>query len=187
MPSGYTAGLPTSVLLDVGVLYYKAISQNGPTKFGVSVGGLSFEPEIEWRHVEFDGKRSDIEGLHRVTNRTGRIKGTFLIEWPKHIPLVEPGATQSPGGTWTPKAASTLLEPDDDYLQEVQLVATKPGGTLVRVGFARGLITKWSWKMEDKNEHKLADVEIIAVLDATRAAVSTDTSPYTYKEIATIS
>ena len=188
MPSGYTAGMASAVLLDVGVLYYKKQGGDGkPTKFGVSVGGLSFEPEIEWRHVEFDGKRSDIEGLHRVTNRTGRIKGTFLIEWPKHIPLVEPGATQSAGGTWTPKMASTLLSPDTDYLQDVQLVATKPGGTLVRVAFGRGLIVKWSWKMEDKNEHKLADIEIVAVLEDSKAATSTDTSPYTYKEISAMS
>jgi hypothetical protein len=189
MPSGYSAGFEDRVLLDVGVLYYtKQGGDKNPTRFGVSVGGLSFEPEIEWRHIEFDGKRSDIEGLHRVTNRTGRIKGTFLIEWPTHIPLIEPGATQSPGGTWTPKAASTLLEPDSDYLQGVKLVATKPGtNKLVEVGFTRALVTKWSWKMTDKGEHQLADLEIVAVLDATRAAASTDTAPYTYKEISAIS
>lgn len=188
MPSGYTSGFEDRVLLDVGVLYYTKKGGDGnPTKFGVSVGGLSFEPEIEWRHIEFDGKRSDIEGLHRVTNRTGRIKGTFLIEWPKHIPLVEPGATQTGGGTWTPKAASTLLEPDTDYLQEVQLIASKPTGGLVRVLMRRALVTKWSWAMEDKNEHKLADVEIVAVLEDSLAATSTDTAPYTYKEISAVS
>lgn len=188
MPSGYAAGFEDRVLLDVGVLYYKKKGGDlNPTKFGVSVGGLSFEPEIEWRHIEFDGKRSDIEGLHRITNRTGRIKGTFLIELPKHWPLVEPGIVESPAGTWTPKQASTLLSPDSDYLQNVELIATTPTGSLVTIKMARALITAWSWAMEDKNEHKLADVEIVAVLEDSTAASSTDTAPYVYIEKATVS
>lgn len=191
MPSGYASGFEGRVLLDTGVLYYKKQGGDGnPTKWGVSVGGLTFEPEIEWRHVEFDGRRSEIEGLHRVTNRTGRIKGTFLFEAPKHIPLVEPGATDSTGGgitTWTPKAASTLLTANTDYLQDVRLIATKPSGTLVEVKFARALVVKWAWQQEDKNEQKLADVEIVAVLEDGTAASSTDTAPYVYVERATVS
>ena len=41
MPSGYTTGLATSILYDVAVLY------KGNTKFGVSVGGLTFTPEAQ--------------------------------------------------------------------------------------------------------------------------------------------
>jgi hypothetical protein len=191
MPSGYTSGFEGRVLLDTGVVYYKKQGGDGnPTRLGVSVGGCTFEPGIEWRHIEFDGKRSDIEGLHRIVGRTGVIRGTFLIELPKHIPIVEPGATeatQSNITTWTPRAASTLLSPNTEYLQDVRLIATKPDGSLVEVKFARGLVTKWSWVQEDKNEHKLADLEISAVLEDATAASSTDTAPYVYIERATIS
>lgn len=191
MPSGYTTDFEDRVLLDVGVLYYKKYGGDGnPTKWGVSVGGLSFEPEIEWRHIEFDGRRSDIEGLHRVTNRTGRIRGTFLLEFPKHIPLVEPGVTSGTAAgitTYTPKAASDLLTANTEYLQDVRLIATKPDGTLVEVKFARGLVVRWRWQQEDKNEHKLADVEIAAVLEDGPAATSTDTAPYVYRTLSTVS
>lgn len=190
MPSGYTSSFRGDIILDAAVLWYKKQGGDGnPTKFGVSRGGIRFEPEVEWRHVDFDGKRSDIEGLHRVTNRTGRISGTWLLEIPKHWPTIEPGATLSSGGgidTWTPKAASTLLTPNTDYLQELRMIGTLADGTLGEVFMARALCTRWSWVTEDKNEHVI-EAEFMAVLEDGPAATSTDTAPYVFKTRATVS
>ena len=189
MPSGYTAAFPQNIILDMAVLYYKAYGGGSTTKFGVSRGGIRFEPTIEWRHVEFDGLRSQIEGLHRITNREGRISGTWLIEIPKHWPLVEPGITSAVNGgitTWTPKAASTLLTPNTHYLQDLRMVGTLADGTLAEVFMGRALCTRFAWVTADKDEH-LAECEFISVLEDGLAATTTDTAPYVYKDRPTIS
>lgn len=189
MPSGYTAGLPAATLLDVAVLWYNTFGGTPhPTKFGVSVGGLTFEPGREIRHIEFDGRRDEIEGLHRFVGRTGVISGTVLIEFPKHIPLVEPGITDATVGsitTWTPKASSTLWTPNTHYLNNLRMVGTKPSGTFVDVTFGRAYCRAFQWVGEDKNEQKLASIEFVSVLEDGPAATSTDTASYVYREFTT--
>jgi hypothetical protein len=72
MPSGFLATLPTDVLLDAGVL------QVGGTIVGVTRGGLTGSLEEEYQNIDFDGKRSDVEGLDRKVAIVARIAGTFL-------------------------------------------------------------------------------------------------------------
>lgn len=192
MPSGYTAGTPDALLIDVAVLYFDKKGGDGnPTRFGVTVGGATFEPGIEMRQVEFDGRRSDIEGMDRITMRTGVISGTMLMELPKHIPLIEPGTVITSGvspetALYTPKSASTLLTPDTDYLTNVLLLWTKADGTLAGVKMPRALGLFTQIAGEDKNEGKL-QFRIEARLENGAAASSTDTAPYQYVEMTAIS
>lgn len=192
MPSGYTSGTRAALLKDVGVLYFDKQGPDGnPTKFGLSVGGVTFEPGLEWRQPEFDGRRSNIEGLDRLTFREGTITATILMELPKHIPLIEPGTTDAAGSTpettvWTPKPASTFLTPDTDYLQNVRLLWTKSDGSLCGVRMARALATFTQLAGADKDEGKV-QVRLEARLEDSVAASSTDTSPYVYVEMSAIS
>ena len=192
MPSGYTSGTPSALLIDVGVLYFDKQGGDGnPTKYGLSVGGVTFEPGLEWRQPEFDGRRSNIEGLDRITFRDGKITGTILMELPKHIPLIEPGSVSSAGSSpettiWTPKAASVLLTPDTDYLQNVRLLWTKSDGTLCGIRMTRALGTFTQLSGADKDEGKV-QFSIEARLENGAAATSTDTAPYVYVEMSAIS
>jgi len=191
MPSGYTAGFRDQVLLDVGVCWYKQQSTGIAAKFGVSQGGLTFRREVDMRDIEFDGGgRAPIEGLSRKTRHVGVIAGTFLIEFPKHLGQIEPGFTSAVAAgvtTYTPKDASMLFAPDTDYIQRFRMVGVKPDGTYVDILFERALIRSFSWAMADNNEHKLAECEIMSVLQDDLAAISTDTPPYVYREYATLS
>ena len=193
MPSGYTAGTTAALLTDVGVLYFdkQQTADDNPTKYGLSVGGVTFEPGLEWRQPEFDGRRSNIEGLDRLTFREGVITATILMELPKHIPLIEPGATDAAGSApestvWTPKAASTFLSPDTDYLHNVRLLWTKSNGTLCGVRMTRALATFTQLAGADKDEGKV-QVRIEARLENGAAATSTDTAPYVYVEMSAVS
>ena len=192
MPSGYTAGTRGALLIDVAVLRFDKMGGDGnPTKYGLSVGGVTFESGLEWRQPEFDGRRSAIEGLDRVTDRSAVLTGVVLAELPKHIPLIEPGATSASGSApettvWTPKVASTLLTPDTDYLQNVTMLWTKSDATFAGIRMTRALGTFTQIAGDDKNEGKIT-FRIEARLENGAAASSTDTPPYVYVEMSAIS
>jgi len=126
-----------------------------------------------------------IEGLTRVTFRGGVISGTFLLQSPSHFPIIEPGISEA-ASVWTPKAASTLFTPNTDYLENLRMVTNKSDGTITEVWFPRALCTRWRWVGEDKNEQKV-ECEFSAVLEDGVAVVSTDTSPWKLRELATVS
>lgn len=192
MPSGYTTGTRGALLIDVAVLWFDKQGGDGnPTKYGLTVGGVTYEPETEWRQPEFDGRRSAIEGMDRKVFQGGVFTGEVLAELPKHIPLIEPGATSAAGSApettvWTPKAASTFLSADTDYLQNVRMVWTKANGTLVGVRMERALGTFTQIAGDDKNEGKIS-FRIEARLEDGAAATSTDTAPIKWVEMSAIS
>ena len=192
MPSGYTTGTRGALLIDVAVLRFDKQGGDGnPTKYGLTVGGVTFEPEIEWRQPEFDGRRSAIEGLDRKVFQGGVITGEVLAELPKHIPLIEAGATSAAGSApetsvWTPKAASTMLTPNTDYLQNVTMLWTKSDGTFAGIRMTRALGTFTQVAGDDKNEAKIS-FRIEARLEDGAAASSTDTAPYVWVEASAVS
>ncbi len=78
--TGYTSSLPSDVLLDSGVLYV------GATVFGAFAGGLKFDPGVTYRAADFDGKRSPVKGLDRVTMRMPKISGTYTLAYTYLLP-----------------------------------------------------------------------------------------------------
>ena len=159
--SGYTSDLPSDILLDSGVLYV------GTSVRGVSRGGLSFDPGKSWNNIEFDGKRSDVLGLHRVTKFEPVISGTMLEFDSAELVEYEPGLTSAGTGTvvYTMKDAGTLLA-SGDYMTDVRLVFERgaQSGAYAAVHFPKALVRKWSVKGVDNDVAEIA-VEIVAVLD----------------------
>ena len=85
--SGYTATLPADVVLDSGQLYV------GAAVFGAFNGGLKFDPGVEYRNIEFDGKRSPITALDRKTAFMPSVSGTVIQLSTTNVGQIEPGAT----------------------------------------------------------------------------------------------
>ena len=175
--SGYTSTLPTDVLLDSGVLYI------GATVWGAFSGGIKFDPGVSYRNVDFDGKRSPVKGLDRVTMRMPKISGTIIQLTPTAgapvaggVAQIEPGAVTQAAGAWTgytsyePKDAGQLLAAGD-YLTDVRAIwqrggATNTTGSVVQVRFPVALVTKYDIAGQDGAEAAIA-IEIEARLDPT--------------------
>lgn len=184
MPSGYTSSFAASILYDVAVLY------KGDTKFGVSLGGLTFNPESEIRHVEFDGMRSEIEGLHRYVAQGGTIEGEMLFTAEDMTVDLLPGSTSRTSGLpgnvserIEPKASSSLFN-NSDYINDLRMVAAR-GSEWFEVHFERAYCSTWTWTTLDKNEHK-ARVMFRAALKASRAVSSTDTPPVYFQVLSAV-
>ena len=100
--TGYNSDFPADVLLDSGVLYI------GSLVWGAFSGGIKFDPGVTYRNTDFDGKRSPVKGLDRVTMRMPKITGTVIQLTPVAtanaaggIAQVEPGAAINATGAWT--------------------------------------------------------------------------------------
>jgi len=168
--TGYTSSLPSDVLLDSGVLYV------GATVFGAFAGGLKFDPGVTYRAADFDGKRSPVKGLDRVTMRMPKISGTCIQLSTTNVGQIEPGAATAVTGAWTastsyaPKSAGQLLV-SGDYLSDVRCIwqrggATSSAGSYVQVRFPSALCTKYDITGQDGAEIAIA-LEIEARLDPT--------------------
>ena len=173
--TGYTSSLPSDILLDSGVLYVNT------TVFGAFQGGLKFDPGITYLNTEFDGKRSPVKGLDRVSMRMPKISGTVIQLSTGNVAQVEPGVTTATTGAWAgstsyaPKAAGQLLA-TGDYLSEVRCIwqrggATSSAGSYVQVRFPSGLCTKYDITGQDGAEVAIA-IEIEARLDPTVSGFS---------------
>jgi len=173
--TGYTSALPTDVLLDSGVLYV------GATVFGAFAGGIKFDPAVTYKGIDFDGKRSPVAGLDRVTMRMPKISGTVIQLSTTMIAQIEPGSATTATGAWTgatsyaPKSAGQLLA-SGDYLSNVRAIwqrggATSSAGSYVQVRFPSALLTKYDITGQDGAEVAIA-IEIEARLDPTLSGFS---------------
>lgn len=178
MPSGFTASLPDDVIYDVGVLTVDVADT--PTVVGVTRGGLAVEDNSEYRWLEFDGKRSKIEGTARVIKWDIHIKGKFLQPSAENVGRFIYGSSSAEATgvtTITPPAASTLI-PASASLENVTLTYGRRNGGYVKIIFPKGVNQKGlNLNSTDNSEGEL-DVDIEAILGATAAATSTDTAPY---------
>jgi hypothetical protein len=168
--TGYTSALPSDILLDSGVLYVSS------TVFGAFAGGIKFDPGVTYRAADFDGKRSPVKGLDRVTMRMPKISGTVIQLSTTNVGQIEPGAATAVTGAWTastsyaPKSAGQLLA-SGDYLSDVRAIwqrggATASAGSYVQVRFPSALCTKYDITGQDGAEIAIA-IEIEARLDPT--------------------
>lgn len=188
--TGYTSSLPSDILLDSGVLYV------GATVFGAFSGGIKFDPGVTFRNAEFDGKRSPVRLLDRVTMRMPKISGTVIQLSTTNVAQVEPGATVATTGAWTGstsytgKVAGPLLVAGD-YLSEVRAIwqrggATASAGSYVQVRFPSALCTKYDITGQDGSEIAIA-IEIEARLDPTLSGFSNiGTMPYRIEYLTTV-
>lgn len=185
--TGYTASLPSDVLIDSGVLYV------GASVFGALTGGLKFDPGVEYRAVEFDGRRSPMKGLDRKAMFMPKLSGTMIQLSTTNVAQVEPGATVAGTGAWTGTAASSyapraagVFMSAGDYLSDVRAVWLRGAGTYVQVRFPSALLTKYDITSQDGAEVAIA-LEIEARLDITLSGFTgIGTAPYRIEYLSTL-
>lgn len=182
--SGYTATLPADVVLDSGQLYI------GATVMGAFNGGLKFDPGVEYRNIEFDGKRSPITALDRKTGFMPKVSGTVIQLSTGNVAQIEPGAALTVTGAWTgstsymPKDAAGFLAAGD-YLTDVRCVWLRGNGSFVQVRFPSALCTKYDVTSQDGAEIAIA-IEIEARLDMSVSGAQIGDSPYRIEYIAAV-
>lgn len=171
--NGWDGTLPADCLLDSGVLFV------GSNPVGVSRGGLTFDPGRTIRNIPFDGQRSDVKGLDRVTKWDSKIMGTLLEFAATDIARDEPGSTSAVVGgvtTITPKGAGALFA-GGDYLADVRLIFERSGGGYAAVYFAFGFVVKYGPLKGNDNAEAEIPIEISARL-AVAASADVSKCPY---------
>lgn len=194
--TGFTSTLPSDVLLDSGVLYI------GTKVFGAFQGGLKFDPGTTYRNTDFDGKRSPMKGLDRVTMRMAKLSGTLIQLSPSATTVIgagvaelEPGAAVNATGgasgstSYEPRAAGTLLA-SGDYLSNVRAIwqrggTTTSAGSYVQVRFPSALCTKYDISGSEGAEVAIA-IEIEARLDTSLSGFSVGSAPFRIEYLTTI-
>ncbi len=179
--SGYTSTFPQEVLLN------PAIVTIGTALLGVTKGGVSWDPEMTTAEIAFDGMRSKIKGLERISKRGGKLSGMLLqIASAAQVQKLELGATTATStitgvtSVITPKDAGVLFV-SGDYLADVRATweTGQGSGHYFSIHMPTAVCLKYSIKGGDNGE---ADVsfEFAAVLDMAVAADIT-APPYNYE------
>lgn len=175
MSSGYSATTPANTPLDAGLVYL------GLTPWGVTRGGVRFNGGgIEWRQIEFDGRRSRIVGLDRIVGFDPMIEFEIIEFNSTVLQRLNPGSTVATAGGVTTvgvKPAGILLV-SADYLTNLFVAWQHGGGTWSRILFPKALCLSYEGPSgEDKSEVG-ATVRIAAALDYAGGGVTTDTAPF---------
>lgn len=172
--SGFSSTLPTDVLLDTGVLYLGT-----DTPFGVTVGGLSFDPGIQRENIDFDGKFADVATLDRTIGVQAKLSGKIIEASPTKLATLMPGSATTTSGT-PPETTITPLGAGElyaigDYIANVRAAYRRGGGGFAIVKFPLGLIT--SWKV-GSGSNKKAEIDIEIMARQAANAANTGVMPY---------
>lgn len=151
-------------LIDAGVLTIGGVAVGDI--IGPSRGGFTFDPGMELREVEFDGKSSPTIENHRVIKWDSHLKGKIIgaksAMIMKYLPgSASDGSSGGSGNTITPIAARQLFTANE-YLSEVYLIGNRTDGQLIRIYFPYAMVVKWSIAGADNNEWE-TDIDIQAV------------------------
>ena len=182
MPSGFSAAFEDTLACDVAVIYYDVSST--ATKIGVTRDGIDFQPNIEYRNVPFDGKRSDIELIDRIVSTGATLSFKLLEMNTTTLTHAEAGSALATSGTTvtlTPRVASTMLTAGQ-YITNLDAVWLRGDSKTVRLRFARALCTNYSIISRDNNETEIS-YTFTTRLSNSAAASSTDTRAWTYEVI----
>ena len=184
MPSGLTATTPDDLVLNVAVLYVGG-SIAGTTvsgdKFGLTKGGLDFEPGRKDREVEFDGKRAPIAELEYAIDYDSHIKGKIIQFGSQQIAYLEPGSTLA-GEEYTPIACDELY-PQGAYLEDVMAVWVRGNGGLFVVKFPVARVITYKVDSKDKQEAEIT-IDLKGYLSMADAVVDSSKCPYTLLDVA---
>jgi hypothetical protein len=159
--------------------------------FGVTKGGLNFDPGVTYRNIDFDGKRSAVKLLDRKMMVQPKLSGTVIQLSTANVAQIEPGATTATTGAWTAstsytgkRAATNLVA--GDYLTDVRAIWLRASGGFVQVRFPAALITKYDIQSQDGEEASIA-IEIESRLDtAASGFTNVGDVPFRIEYIATV-
>jgi hypothetical protein len=150
-------------LLDAGMLYVGST----PVGWGPTRGGLTFDPGIETRDPEYDGKSTPIDGTLRVIRYNSTISGEILDKSAVALGRLLPGYTSdgSTNNVITPRNARSFIA-TGDTLQDVLLLYRGSDGNAAGAWFKKAMVTQWSLIGPDNDEARFS-VTIQALLPTT--------------------
>lgn len=135
---GYTK--PTSFLIDAGILKVGTV----PAAWGVTRGGLSFDPAPTFRQVEGDGLHSPIATLDRITGYGSFIEGTIIEAAAASLSKMSPGSSSASSGdaiVLTSQVCGELLD-TTDYLRNLRFIQRRNDNKTYEVVFDYALVTQ---------------------------------------------
>lgn len=154
-------------LLDAGMLFIGST----PIGWGPTKGALQFDPGVEMRDPDWNGKSSPQDGTMRVVRYMSKITGQIGDKSGAALLRLLPGAT-SDGSTGTnvilPRDARSFIS-TSDTLSNVLLVHRGSDGTPAAVWFKKAIVETWTMNGEDNNE-VVFDISLLALLDAADSA-----------------
>lgn len=176
--SGYSAQLPTDVILGSLIVLV-----NATTAYGATTGEVTVNLPHEYVNLDFDGKINiPIVGLDRRMGGVPSIEATMIeINATKALAL-EPGGTTATAGavtTITPKRYGDLLS-SGDYLTNVRAGFRRGGGgvCVVEFDYALLIVESITGASADKGAIRM---RFEARQDPTAALTDLGTPPYTIK------
>ena len=174
MPSGFRTTTPDNLILDTGVFSYLVGAVE--TFPGITRGEMGFEPGIEYRQPEFNGKRHAMAGLDRVTGFASRMTGIELMEIDADLlELFSVGSSSAVVGdetTVTPPSAGAVIAKGSLILRP-RLTYQISGGGLYTVEFDYGFVSERNLATGDKDEGRW-EITIEARVDPAAVGYTTD-------------
>ena len=160
------------ILLDAGVLTYKATSGGSEVEIGFTRGG-SFKDNYTLREIEVDGKRAPVVGDRVVESSAPTLEFNLLQMKSALIGDVFAGMSITDAtGIKTIKRSNTIAS--TDYLYTVTWTGTLKNGKTAKIVLDNALgIAPVELKIADKGE-----IEIPATFLAHNTSVDTTTLPY---------
>lgn len=154
---------PEEYIVDVGVITVGGIAE----AWGATVGGLQFDPGKDVRNVPFDGKSSEIVGLHRTIKYDAKLSGKVKRGGPSLILDLEPGSS-SDGSSGSDGNVVTLLDArtpweEGDYLADVYYVGRQEDESIMYVHMPFAFVSKYKLATKDNDEGEW-DIEIMPAL-----------------------
>lgn len=146
--SGFNADTPDDILLDSGVL----LLDGDP--IGVSRGGLRFNPGIEIRELDYDGRKAPVVGGDRIAFRRPVISGTMLQAGEADFNRYEPGGATP---DVTPKPQGVMFV-EGDYLTDLALVFKRGNGGTCTITFPFAICKQYEVVGQNQSEAEIAVV-----------------------------
>ncbi len=140
-----------SFAYDAGVLSH--LVGGARTAFGLSKGGLEFNPNVEVRQPEYDGRRVMVAGLDRVIGFGAEMSGTIITVTDDILEKLVMGGP-AVGGLWRPTNANVSIA-KESLIVAPQLELARSDGTGIYVAFPFGYVTEWSASTTDKEEAEI--------------------------------
>jgi hypothetical protein len=168
---------PSGFVVDVGIIAVGGVAE----AWGATIGGLQWDPGKKVRHPDWDGRSSEVEGMHRTigydAKLSGKVKrgGAGLLDF-------EPGAESDGSSGGSSGNTITLLDVRTPwaagmYLEDVHYLGRQQDGTILLINMPRAYVKTYKLATKD-NEEGEWDIEIVPVLSASETNMNK--VPFTY-------
>jgi hypothetical protein len=154
---------PTLIDADFGdIIIDSAVAWQSGDPTSITRGSLSFEPNEEWEHYDFPGKRMNRLLLTECVRSRPVVKGSMMMTGESQFLIYRPGGSwsnsASAGGIittgirqFTPGAMRAALS-EGDYLQNFIVIWKRQRGDFIAVEFPLALCTHYGITANDGDE-----------------------------------